>query len=209
MTRTRLLLGTAVLGVAGLCAACGSSTPHAKGSTPVTTLAPTTATAGGSTTVTPATTSVTTAPASSSAPSTTSAGQAPAGPSKACTVVTVPEAQALLGGTVTALPGSTHGVSSECLFKSDGGKTLDVQVGSTVANEASSVSPDKFAAEMTKYSGTAFSGAGDAAYVAKANSFEAFLKGDLEVVLVYSTSLISADDVTSFEQLAKDAAGRV
>jgi len=195
MYRTELIIVAAATAL-GLCVGCGSSTPHAGGSTVVTTASPSTSSATAATATASTTSAGTTAKSTATAP-------------KACSVLTVGEVANLLGGTVTAAPGSAVDRSSECLFKSSGGRTVDVKVAWTVANEAFSVTPAKFAAEMAKYSGTAFSGAGDAAYVVKANSFEAFLKGDLEVVLVYDTSLVSPDDVTKFEQLAVAAAGRV
>jgi methylaspartate ammonia-lyase len=62
---------------------------------------------------------------------------------------------------------------------------------------------------MTKFGGVAFSGIGDAAYLAKASQFEAFLTGNIEVIVVTDASLTSNADVNAFEALVKDAALRV
>ncbi len=117
----------------------------------------------------------------------------------ACTLLTAAEVQSFVSGTV----GPPQGSASDCKFAQQGsGKAVDV----TVMGPASR---DQFTSEMQQFSGKSVSGVGDAAFLAQANSFVAFLKGSTEVKVQYSTSLIGADDVTGLETLAMDAAGRV
>jgi hypothetical protein len=113
-------------------------------------------------------------------------------------LLTPAEVQAWVGGTV----GSPQGTPTNCTFKNEAGKGVEVQV-------IGSVSAAQFASEMQAHSGVPFAGAGDAAYLAKANALAAFLKGPVEVMLNFSSSLIDPSDADNLEMLARDAAARV
>jgi hypothetical protein len=112
--------------------------------------------------------------------------------------LTSTEVQAWVGGTV----GTPQGTATDCTFKNEAGKGVEVQV-------IGSVSAAQFASEMQAHAGVAFTGAGDAAYLAKANALAAFLRGSGEVMLNFSSSLIDQSDADNLELLAKDAAARV
>ena len=160
-------------------------------------------TAGPSAAVTAPVTSqsaATSGPSSVASPvgSTPAASQATGSLPDACSLLTAAEVQAWVGGTV----GSPAGTPTDCKFQNEAGKGVEVQV-------IGSVSAAQFASEMQAHSGVAFAGAGDAAYLAKANALAAFLKGPVEVMLNFSSSLIDPSDADNLEMLAKDAAARV
>jgi hypothetical protein len=135
------------------------------------------------------------APPPGSAPA---ASQAAGSLPDACSLLTSAEVQAWVDGTV----GSPQGTATDCTFKNEAGKGVEVHV-------IRSVSGAQFASEMSDHSGVAFSGAGDAAYLAKANALAAFLKGSVEVMLNFSSSLIDPSDADNLESLAKDAAAKL
>jgi len=62
---------------------------------------------------------------------------------------------------------------------------------------------------MKSFSGVALNDLGNSAYLAKANSFVAILKGTNEVVVQLGTALVSNDDIDGLETLAKDLAARI
>ncbi|MCU1392236.1 MAG: hypothetical protein JWM34_664 [Ilumatobacteraceae bacterium] len=204
--RNRRLAGVLFVAPLAIATAGCSSSATSTSSTATATTATATSTTTITTPAPPTTgTAVTTDPTAASAPTTSMPTESTA-PAAAlpdpCSLVTTDEVAAFLGGTVTATPGAEH-----CVFD-NGAKTVTVTVGQNPEAVSGPVSADAFAKEQTNFSGAPLDGIGDAAYLAKPNSFIAFRVGTLEVVVEYGTVLISDDDVASLTTLARAAAGR-
>ncbi len=110
-----------------------------------------------------------------------------------CAVLTTQEVATVLGGTVTADKAGPQ----DCEFKSSGGKVIHVAV---------SIGKPKYETDAKHFTGTAVSGVGDAAFLAQPNGIVEFKKGQYVVAMQTSSALVSPDDVTALENLAKAAA---
>ncbi|MFI5046021.1 MAG: DUF3558 family protein [Acidimicrobiia bacterium] len=132
---------------------------------------------------------------SSATSSSSSSGSAAGAQLDPCQLLTPQEVAAVLGGTVTANKAGPQ----DCEFTNNGGKTIHVAV---------SIGTSKYETDAKHFTGTAVSGIGDAAFLAQPNGLIGFKKGQYVVEMQTSSALVSPDDVTGLENLAKAAAAR-
>jgi len=112
-----------------------------------------------------------------------------------CQLLTTDEVAAVLGGTVTA---NKEG-PQDCEFSNNGGKLIRIGVA---------ISKTKYETDAKHFTGTHVGGIGDAAFLAQPNGIVEFKKGQNVVTMQTGSSLVSPDDVTALENLAKAAAAR-
>jgi hypothetical protein len=112
-----------------------------------------------------------------------------------CQLLTPQEVATVLGGTVTANKLGPQ----DCEFANNAGKVIRVAV---------SIGTSKYETDAKHFTGTAVSGVGDAAFLAQPNGLIGFKKGQYVVEMQTSSTLVSPDDVTGLENLAKAAAAR-
>jgi len=132
---------------------------------------------------------------SSGSSSSSASGSAAGAQLDPCQLLTPQEVATVLGGTVTADKVGPQ----DCEFKSNGGKVIHLAV---------SIGTSKYETDAKNFTGTAVSGIGDAAFLAQPNGIVEFKKGQNVIAMQTSSSLISPDDVTGLENLAKAAAAR-
>ncbi len=124
-----------------------------------------------------------------------SAGAAAASQLDPCSLVTTDQVATFYGGgTVT----SSKTGPNVCEFTGPSGQ-LDVTVYS---------GKETYDSDASNFSGAAVSGLGDAAFFAKPNALLEFVKGDNVVRIQPNHPLVSDDDVTKLETLAKLAAAQ-
>ena len=193
--------------------ACGSSSTSGRSSTvaPSTTDAGTSGSSvsgsiGPSVTLAPASNSTTLAPASGS---TTSAGTANL--PDPCKLVSVADAEVVLGAGVTSRPGDSIGspanpaqVPNSCTYEAgtSSNKLLVVSVRGPVTAQ-------EFATTQTQFVATAVTGLGDAAFVAQGDALVAVLKGTIRVFLARSNPLTDQAHIDQLTALAKKAIAKL
>lgn len=135
------------------------------------------------------------ASSSSGSSSSSSSGSTAGAQLDPCQLLTPDEVAAVVGGTVTANKLGPQ----DCEFANNGGKLIRIAVA---------IGTPKYETDAKHFTGTAVSGIGDAAFLAQPNGIVEFKKGQNVVTMQTSSSLVSPDDVTGLENLAKAAAAR-
>jgi hypothetical protein len=129
---------------------------------------------------------------SSSSPGRTSSTGLP----EPCSLLATAKVAVFIGGTVKATAPTPQG----CAY-SNGPKELDLVVSAGTTSI--------FTADQANYTGKPLAGVGDNAFLTQPQSIVEFIKGTLIVRLQLNTALISSDDVSNLEDLARQAAAQI